>query len=808
MIILYGFIFVRSQTPVSGILKIPTAHIPNIDTNPKSQIQIRRDKWGIAHIQGVEKNHLWFGLGWVHAQDRLWQMEIARLGAIGRLSSLFGKKMLPADRFFLTLSLQKWAQKSYEALPKQSKTMLSFYIAGINSYLKTYPDRLPPEFQLYNHKPKPFTVLHTMAMIYFYQWQMDNPLRLELIIAYLNEKINQKQKDHGLLQNILDQIQTPIETYPLTESNNNNENIVFHSKDNGLLIAENSAFQQAELAVSIQTEIKRIPNKWYAAHLGNANMQISGITIPGIPIFYFGKNGHLSWAMTKGDFYYRGQKRKKLNLIPLKKYQQNPSPQIVIHQEKLFIDENTHIPLFVENTKLGPVITSAFNFLPEFIKLRKKYILQWSGLQINEDIALFQQISEAKNLSQWCQTMTSRQYNQPAAFLAMDFRGKTSMFTNHNKFIPEKSNASNNPQPAHLCTKNRTLFSKSLTITDPQSIQDMPILLQIIPGPQFPNPASNILHKTNPSFPLNEQLNKIWTKKIQNNENKDKFVRYALWDTNAFGYEKMTIDIILQAVARFQKKENKQKTDNPQYDYLALYSGKHKNMVIAVLEQLENWNNNYSHDSIAAGILQRFKLAFLRNVFYDKLGELLTDELLKLETHTDQIFLGLLRLGLNNPQCACFDQSRTSKKIEDFWFIVRLSFYDTLFYWHEQKGKAVRNWKWENIHYIAPDHPLATGFLGKILFHISKIKESGNQNTLWNMTHNPLHKNSITKGPSLVLRFFPGDRPAKMMMLFGQSGINASSHYDDLAKNWQRRNFVSLPSSSSKNKTLILRFDQ
>lgn len=113
------------------------------------EVEIRRDSDGIPHIYAKIIHDLYFAQGFVHAQDRFWQMEFWRRIGAGRLSELFGKSVLGTDIYLRTVGFKRVAEKEYELYDDESKQILEAYSAGVNSYIQSRPPaRLGLEFLL------------------------------------------------------------------------------------------------------------------------------------------------------------------------------------------------------------------------------------------------------------------------------------------------------------------------------------------------------------------------------------------------------------------------------------------------------------------------------------------------------------------------------------------------------------------------------------------------------------------------------------------------------------------------------------
>ncbi len=97
-------------------------------------MEVFRDRWGVPHIYARSAPDLFFAQGYVHAQDRLWQMDLQRRVGSGRLSELMGEMTLEVDRFFRVVGLKRAAEAEFEAMDDEMRGVLEAYAAGINAY--------------------------------------------------------------------------------------------------------------------------------------------------------------------------------------------------------------------------------------------------------------------------------------------------------------------------------------------------------------------------------------------------------------------------------------------------------------------------------------------------------------------------------------------------------------------------------------------------------------------------------------------------------------------------------------------------
>src|SRR5699024_482187 len=139
----------------------------------KQSVDIYWDSFGVPHIYAQNKHDLYYTLGYVHAQDRLWQMTISQMAAEGRFSEFLGEEFLPLDIMQRTIGFQRTAQNIEKKLSDTTKQYLQAYAQGINSYANSHPQRFPIQFTfanmepitLYTHNYIPKTRLHSQEAI-------------------------------------------------------------------------------------------------------------------------------------------------------------------------------------------------------------------------------------------------------------------------------------------------------------------------------------------------------------------------------------------------------------------------------------------------------------------------------------------------------------------------------------------------------------------------------------------------------------------------------------------------------------------
>ena len=144
-----------------GLLRLPELERP---------VLLWRDTYGVPIIASQSQSDAWFSLGYVHAQDRLWLMEIVRMAAWGELTSLMGEEAVPLDRWYRRIGFYRNSIHMAAEISDESYTSLHRYVSGINAYLKAHPFRIPPEFILSKYKPYPWKVEDVLAIGSMLTW--------------------------------------------------------------------------------------------------------------------------------------------------------------------------------------------------------------------------------------------------------------------------------------------------------------------------------------------------------------------------------------------------------------------------------------------------------------------------------------------------------------------------------------------------------------------------------------------------------------------------------------------------------------
>jgi penicillin amidase len=139
----------------------------------ENQALVLRDAWGVPDITAASEADAFRVLGWIHAEDRFWQMTVSQLTVEGRFSEFFGADLLPVDRFLRTLDFAAIAKENELLLSEDELSLLKHYAEGVNAWVTANKKRLPIEFALAGINPIPWETHHTLGIARLMAWQLN-----------------------------------------------------------------------------------------------------------------------------------------------------------------------------------------------------------------------------------------------------------------------------------------------------------------------------------------------------------------------------------------------------------------------------------------------------------------------------------------------------------------------------------------------------------------------------------------------------------------------------------------------------------
>jgi penicillin amidase len=256
---------------------------------PGADVEIGRDLRGVVTIRASSEADAAFAIGFAHAQDRLFQMDLTRRLGAGRLSEIVGPGALATDQFMRRLGLARVAEANYRALPDEARRLLDAYAAGVNAYLAR-ADNLPaPELLLLGYRPEPWHGADCLIWGRLMAWQLS--------ANWSDEKLR------SLLAASLP-AQTLAAVWPLTQrlSLRSDESWLSPggASNNWVVDGAHSVTGKPLLANDPHLGLT-LPGTWYLARFEIGRRVLAGVTAPGVPLVLIGRNDHLAWGFTTAD---------------------------------------------------------------------------------------------------------------------------------------------------------------------------------------------------------------------------------------------------------------------------------------------------------------------------------------------------------------------------------------------------------------------------------------------------------------------------------------------------------------------------
>jgi penicillin G amidase len=289
----------RSRRPTyQGTVRLPGLH---------QAVEIRRDQWGVPHILAGDIHDLFFAQGFIHAQDRLGQMDFNRRLAFGRLAEVLGEAAVPIDRSMRVLGLGRCAERDAATLADDLRADLEAYAAGVNAGMVQQP--LSLEFRLLRYRPDPWSAAHTLVWVRFMSWSLsvnwlDELVRARLIARLGEDKARElepNRRDHCSETLNLCGLLGALGTIAVGDGAAGGRGPAVDRGSNAWVVHGSRTEAGLPLLANDMHLMLSIPSIWYENHLKGGDLHITGITFPGIPGVVAGHNGRVAWGFTNGN---------------------------------------------------------------------------------------------------------------------------------------------------------------------------------------------------------------------------------------------------------------------------------------------------------------------------------------------------------------------------------------------------------------------------------------------------------------------------------------------------------------------------
>lgn len=734
----------------------------------KQPVTVLRDKNGIPHIYARDKHDLMVAQGFVHAQDRLWQMEALRRVSTGRLSEFAGEGRLKLDYFARLLGLPELRRNAAQALSPDELSLLQSYVDGVNAYIRLRGEDLPLEFLSANHTPEDWTVEDLFSFFTLNSWMFRENYRPELMVLQARQSVELHEwKD----------------IYPSHRNANLPDDAYFESlrslKIGSLHEAALSFFQAlpeqasgggsnlwavaegpgGKPLLANDTHIGvSVPGTWYLCHLNAPGVDITGASAPGVPGVMIGHTDSVAWglAVLPTDF---------VDLFVVRVDPQHPTRYIVgeqileMEKEQILIKlpEGESRRMTVFHTIYGPVITELEKGVEGAVALR------WYGTLPDGELSdrTMRTVLGFMDSHSVDDIMDSIRHTKIVGltFVAADTDGNIGWHTtgaipirngysgrlpadgssgvmNWNGFLPyEEMPGVVNPESGSIINSNNRVVTDS-----------------------DPHPISNTFSAPYRVERIASMLSEL------NNPTKEDFRR-------------MQMDVYsLQAEELLPK--------------LFVYSFQDEKAVAAV-EILKSWDRQVRADSSGAAVYEVFLNQWVRTLLEDEVGEYLY-----IYFHTAFKKYLIQDVILDRPNSTLWDRKDTPEK-EGPQRILEMALSKTFSWLEEELGSNPRRWSWGRLHTNYWKHAGGNNWFTAMLLNSGPYPADGDCTTVNANTYNAAKDEYKAISIAALRMVIPLDDLDGMQIIapMGQSGQPGHKHYDDMIKGWLKGELVHLPSS-------------
>ena len=390
----------------------------------RDDVEIVVDKYGFPHIYAENDVDAMFALGYMHATDRLWQMDFQRRAAQGRLAEILGPDALEHDTFVRTIGLNRLADLSAERAKNHHALYenLRAYTWGVNSYIAgKMPDRLPAEFARMGYQPEPWSIVDSIALGKAMAWELSGSLD-DLYLGTLVEKLGWETVDELFPVDRYGEI--PIISSEGSEENTEppqdtkadmpsgideaclqvirmassrlrlfgDDNII--GSNNWVIDGKKSASGKPMLASDPHLGL-HLPSVWYVAHIKGAGLDVIGVSLPGVPMILIGRNRHVAWGVTNTqadvtDFYIETLNPEKTHHL-----HEGEWKPLEFSGETIRVRGQEPRELAIPETVHGPILSSGETNLS----------IRWIGAEPDDDAYAFDLLNRAVDYDDFAAAM-------------------------------------------------------------------------------------------------------------------------------------------------------------------------------------------------------------------------------------------------------------------------------------------------------------------------------------------------------------------------------------------------------------------
>ncbi|MGB2993989.1 MAG: penicillin acylase family protein, partial [Paenisporosarcina sp.] len=371
----------------------------------EEKVVVTRDEQGVPHIKAESDADLYRTQGFVQAQDRMFQMDLARRQASGRLSEVVGEAAVTTDQFFRTFSLRKAAEDSWSSYGVEAKQVLTWYAEGVNAYIDQaqVEGELSFEFKLLGYEPEPWTEVDSLTIGKFMAYDLGGnwssmAIRHWALGNFSEEKARElfitypEDKPSIIQANLNNPVDVAGEFDPSVIPNE------FNGSNNWVLSGDKTESGMPLLADDPHLGLST-PSIWYQMHLQSPQQNVSGVIFAGIPGIILGHNDEIAWGVTNvgpdvQDLYIETPNPD----APTQYKYEGKWEQAEVRDEPIKVKDGDTVDFEVVVTRHGPIIS---NVMFDKEEPSAQFSMQWTALEPTLELQAILNMNKASNWQQF-----------------------------------------------------------------------------------------------------------------------------------------------------------------------------------------------------------------------------------------------------------------------------------------------------------------------------------------------------------------------------------------------------------------------
>jgi len=746
LVFVFSVIFVQNSKPVyNGSLSLQ-----GLD----EEVSVFFDAYGIPHIFAENEKDAYVALGYVHAQDRLWQMEVMRRIAAGRLSEIFGEDLLKTDKMFRGMGLEASAAETIRKTDSTSQTniLAQAYLDGVNQYIDD--GKTPIEFKLLGVEKEHYTLMDIHNVFGYMAFSFAQAHKTDLLLTDLKEVLGNKYlldldldinpkstliKNSRGMKRMASQLGSSVnnimDSLPIPPFVGSNSWVIGPQKTkNGKVIFANDphiGFSQ--------------PSVWYQAHLITPEREMYGFHLALSPFPILGHNYDFAYGITM------------LENDDIDFFDEDSLQEYKIRKETIKVKGEEDVLLEIKTGPHGPLMNGLLDGTSE----ERKISMDWIYTKEPSDLLnITYHMSHSNSLFEF-RDAVSKGIAPGLNLMYGDAKGNIAWFG-----------------VAQLYERGEGIHSKFI-LDGSSQIDDKHNYLDFEQNPQAINPSWHYVYSANnqpeevngklyPGYYLPEDRAKRIVGLIESN---DAFTSADV-ETMINDVESSVVPGLVNIILDNISKVNLSETEKQ------------------AVELLSNWQGDFKQDLVAPTIYFSFMYHFLDNTFGDEMGEERFEQFLQTHLYKRQI---AKQLKLN--KSIWWDDIKTKdvKELKDE--IITRSFHKTIRVLEEEFGDDIDDWQWSESLSVVHKHAFDKSGTLRNFFNVGPFETDGGieviNNQLFKLSGQGVFE--VTAGPSTrrVIDFSDIEN-AKSILPTGQSGNVFSKHYKDQAQKYLNGEFVKM----------------